>query len=141
LGGFRGRVFRFRDPDSQVLGVKSDGFGVKSDGFWGSDSQVFGGADSWFLRCRSRVLNAALFPPRKKTPHFLNPESKFLFATTHFLMPMLSFLSAGLTTRPSFVALPECRAFAMLTHYNNYRVELVLTPGRVLNSKEPNKIS
>jgi len=38
--------------------------------------------------------NAALFPPGKKTPLFLNPESQFLFATTHFLMPMLSLPSA-----------------------------------------------
>jgi len=38
--------------------------------------------------------NAALFPPGKKTPHILNPESKFLSTTTHFLMPMLSLPSA-----------------------------------------------
>jgi len=93
LGGSRGRVLRFGDPDSQVLGSDSQVLG-------GSDSQVLGvilrfwGADSWFLRCRSRVLNATLFLPEKKTPHFLNPESKLPSATTHFLMPMLSFLYA-----------------------------------------------
>jgi len=36
--------------------------------------------------------NATLFLPEKKTPHLLNPESKLPSATTHFLMPMLSFL-------------------------------------------------
>jgi len=82
------------------------------------------------------VSDAALFPPRKKTPHFLNPESQFLSATTHLLMPMLSFPSAC-PSLDLFVALPLNAGLSPCSHTTTTtELSWILTPGRVFKDKK-----
>jgi len=139
------------------FGVGFSGLGTQILRFWGA-GHFFGfwvtfshflGCRFLILRCRSLfsgfgvtfLENAALFPPGKKTPHFLDPESKFPSVTTHFLMPMLSLPSACPSLDLLFRGAAYNAGLSPCSHTTTTdRVILVLTPGRVLKMNQKNQL-
>jgi len=120
--------------------------GVEILWFLGSGFQILVTPVLRFFGCRflisempiSEFLMPHFFYRRKR--HIIILKSLTQVSLRHNSLSYANvFFSLCLTIFSLFsVALPECRAFAMLTHYNNYRVCLVLTPGRVLKQNNHN---